>query len=63
MPVILQSDDYDRWLDPNLKQIGVLQSLLKPYPSEAMVSYRVSNKVNAPKNDSPDCQLPLAENI
>lgn len=55
MPVILQTQDYDQWLDPNFKQADKLQGLLKPYPAAAMQAYpvsiqRMSEKVSANKN-------------
>ncbi len=53
MPVILASQDYDLWLDPTV-QSEQLQNLLQPFPSEAMVSYPVSTKVNKPTNDTPE---------
>lgn len=57
MPVILKPEDYDRWLDPTNQASEVLQSLLKPFPSEEMEIYPVSNKVNNPANDSPECVM------
>ncbi|NJL89221.1 MAG: SOS response-associated peptidase [Coleofasciculaceae cyanobacterium SM2_1_6] len=59
MPVILQPQDYDQWLDPNFKQADKLQELLKPYSAKAMQAYPVSIKVNSPKNDSPECSQRL----
>jgi putative SOS response-associated peptidase YedK len=52
MPVILHPDDYERWLDPQNQNAAELQALLKPFPSERMNAYPVSNKVNRPINDS-----------
>ena len=60
MPVILHSKDYDLWLDPNFISSDSLQALLNPYPSEAMIAYPVSSKVNSPKNDSPECNQPTS---
>ena len=59
MPVILHEDDYDRWLDPQNKQLEELQSLLVPYPAAEMRTYPVSQLVNSPKNDVPDCAEPV----
>jgi len=56
MPVIIQPEYYDLWLEQNTNQEKLLQ-LFKPYPAEEMVAYRVSSKVNSPKNDTPDCLL------
>ena len=40
--------DYARWLD--VEQPGT-EELLRPYPADAMAAYRVSTRVNSPKND------------
>ena len=55
MPVILDPKDYDVWLDPEVKQADVLQSLLHPYASEKMTAYPVSKAVNKPSNDTAEC--------
>jgi putative SOS response-associated peptidase YedK len=60
MPVILAPEDYDLWLDPTVQDMDRLQPLLRPYPSEEMVAYPVSAKVNNPANDTPDCIVPVA---
>ncbi len=60
MPVILAAADYENWLDPTLQEVDRLQPLLRPYPSEGMVAYPVSTKVNNPANDAPDCIVPVA---
>ncbi|MGH8002172.1 MAG: SOS response-associated peptidase [Brasilonema sp.] len=59
MPVILQQQDYDVWLNPEIQTPEVLQQLLHPYPSEAMTAYPVSKVVNSPKYNIPDCIKPL----
>ncbi|MCB0193664.1 MAG: SOS response-associated peptidase [Anaerolineae bacterium] len=61
MPVILPADAYAQWLDPNEQKPDQLQSLLKPYPAEAMTAYPVSKVVNNPRNDDPACVKPVAE--
>jgi putative SOS response-associated peptidase YedK len=55
MPVILPPEHYNRWLDPNRQPTTDLQSLLRPYPTEAMTAYPVSGVVNSPAHDQPDC--------
>ena len=55
MPVILKPQDYEEWLEPNNQNIAELQSLLKPFLSEEMEIYPVSNQVNNPANDSSEC--------
>jgi putative SOS response-associated peptidase YedK len=59
MPVILNREDYDLWLDEKVQETGRLQTLLKPYPAEEMVIYPVSTRVNKPANDDPDCIAPV----
>jgi len=59
MPVILDSQDYDLWLDPGVQDVDRPQPLLRPYASELMTAYPVSTRVNNPANDVPDCVEPL----
>lgn len=59
MPVILEKDAHQLWLDPNEKRPQDLQHLLKPYPAREMVAFPVSTMVNSPNNDSPACVVPL----
>ncbi len=63
MPVILNPEDYDLWLDPEVNDPERLKPLLKPYPSEKMILYRVSGKVSRSTYDAPDCIEPLREDI
>ena len=58
MPVILEPDAYDLWLDPSDQSPKQLDGLLKPYPDEEMMAYPVSRFVNRPSNDSPNCIAP-----
>jgi putative SOS response-associated peptidase YedK len=60
MPVILDPEDYDRWLDPETP-VDALQALLKPYPAERMEGYAVSRAANSVKNDTPECIEPIGE--
>jgi putative SOS response-associated peptidase YedK len=55
MPVILAPCDWDAWLEPDAKDAGGLQGLLKPYSAEGMAAWPVSTKVNSPRNDSVEC--------
>jgi len=55
MPVILEPDHYDVWLDLELDRPEPLQSLLVPYRSEEMVAVAVTTYVNRPSNDDPKC--------
>jgi putative SOS response-associated peptidase YedK len=50
MPVILDAADFAAWLDPAARASD-LQGLLRPFPSQDLVAYRVSRRVNAVAND------------
>ncbi len=58
MPVMLMSEDYDRWLDP-ATGIRELKAILKPYDPSLMKSYAVSRVVNSVRNDTEECIEPL----
>jgi putative SOS response-associated peptidase YedK len=60
MPVILEPDDYDKWLEP-ATPLDELRALLKPFPAERMDAYAVSRVVNSVKNDTEECIAPLAD--
>ncbi len=60
MPVILSPDDYDRWLDPAVQKPEQLRPLLRSYPSDAMLAYPVSTRVNNPRNEDARCIAPAA---
>jgi len=59
MPVILQKDDYDLWLDPGMTNVKEACALLKPYPESHMRKYAVSTRVNAVQNDDESCAAPV----
>jgi len=55
MPVILNPNDYSRWLGPTIQDFSLLKDLLQPYPVEGMEAYPVSLIVNDPRHDSAMC--------
>ena len=59
MPVMLMTEDYDRWLDPET-DAAELKAMLKPYDPGLMEAYAVSRVVNSVKNDTEECIEPLA---
>ncbi|MCA9916322.1 MAG: SOS response-associated peptidase, partial [Anaerolineales bacterium] len=59
MPVIIEPEDFDLWLNPEPDPEQGLH-LLRPYPAEKMAAYPVSTVVNNPRNDVPDCIQPIA---
>lgn len=59
MPVILEPEDYARWLDPTPQRPEDLSQLLKPFPADKMSSHPVSTLVNSPSNDRPELVVPV----
>jgi putative SOS response-associated peptidase YedK len=60
MPVMLMSEDYDRWLAP-IASGSELKALLNPYDPALMEAYAVSRVVNSVKNDTEECIEPLED--
>jgi putative SOS response-associated peptidase YedK len=59
MPVIVDPADYDLWLDPQRQDAQEVLPLLKQFPAERMQAIPVSTLVNSPRNESPQCVVPL----
>ncbi|MCM2266344.1 MAG: SOS response-associated peptidase [Elusimicrobiales bacterium] len=59
MPVLLERRNEALWLDPKFRDSETLLPLLRAYDSALMHGYRVSDVVNDPANDSPDCLKPV----
>jgi putative SOS response-associated peptidase YedK len=59
MPVILHEKDESKWLDTELTDFDKLTPILKPYPSDLMEMYQVSDAVNSPRNETPECVKPV----
>ena len=59
MPVILDRDHYDVWLDPGMTNVEAVSEMLKPYDAGSMRCYPVSTRVNHVANDDAECSVPL----
>jgi putative SOS response-associated peptidase YedK len=59
MPVILDRQDFDDWLNPIPQPPENLTRLLQPFPPDRMSAHPVSTLVNAPANDRPELIVPL----
>ena len=53
MPVMLSAEGEKLWLDPE-QDPQVLEDLLKPFDSEEMETFEVSDAVNSPKHNGPE---------
>jgi putative SOS response-associated peptidase YedK len=61
MPVILDGDGLDAWLDPAVEKPADVLPLLGPCPDDVLTAYPVSTRVNAARNDGPELIRPLVE--
>jgi len=55
MPVILDPDAYDLWLDPGMTNVAAASELLKLYDARLMRCYPVSARINSVANDDEEC--------
>lgn len=58
MPVIVDPQAYNLWLDPTVQQVEAIQPILHPYPADRMEAYPVSLLINNPRHDAPACLEP-----
>lgn len=59
MPLVLRTEDYDRWLDPAVIKREALEDILA-FPNVDIEAWPVSKRVNKPENNDPQC-LGLAQ--
>jgi putative SOS response-associated peptidase YedK len=59
MPVILDPEAYDLWLDPGMKNVAAASDLLQPFDARLMRSYPVSTRINHVANDDEECSVPV----
>jgi putative SOS response-associated peptidase YedK len=59
MPVILEREDEELWLNPDITEVERLMPLLKSYPAEKMEEWRVGDAAKNPRNDDPQLIKPL----
>lgn len=55
MPVILEPEDLDLWLDPGEHRLDKLQPLLRPAEDGQLILEPVSSYVNNPRNEGEKC--------
>jgi putative SOS response-associated peptidase YedK len=58
MPIILDADDWDTWLDEGARP-AELRPLLRPYPADKLRMYPVSPSVNNVRSEGAELLLPL----
>jgi putative SOS response-associated peptidase YedK len=60
MPVIIQKDDFERWLDCRSGSTGDIQDLLRPVPDGSLRAKPVTSRVNDPRAEGPGLHEPAA---
>jgi putative SOS response-associated peptidase YedK len=58
MPVIIDPDSYDLWLDPGMENVAAVSELLKPCDAQMMRCYPVGTRINHVSNDDEECCRP-----
>lgn len=58
MPVILDPNGYDLWLDPGMRDVAAVTEMLKPGDARLMCCYPVSTRINHVANDE-ECSAPM----
>lgn len=59
MPVILDPESYDLWLDPTMQNVAAIFDMLKPFDAGLMRCYPVSTRINHVVNDDEECSRPV----
>jgi putative SOS response-associated peptidase YedK len=59
MPVILDPDNYDLWLDQGMTNVEAVSEMLKPFDARMMRCYPISTRINHVANDDEECSAPV----
>ena len=62
MPVILDSDEYELWLDEDERKQDLRLKLLRPYGASEMRAYPVSLRINSPRHEGEELVKALKVN-
>ena len=60
MPVILDRNVIEDWLNPEIHERQELKEFMKPCPDEWLSAVEISSLVNSPKNNTPEVLEPAA---
>jgi putative SOS response-associated peptidase YedK len=59
MPVILEREEEETWLNPDIIEPEQLLPLLKPYSADKMEEWQVGSAARNPRNDYPELIQPI----
>ena len=58
MPCLIEPEDFDRWLTPEVDDPGATSRLLAPAPAGLLTLDRVSSRLNSVRNEGPGLMTP-----
>ena len=61
MPVILDPNSYDLWLEPGMRDVSAASELLRPRDAGLTRCYPISTRINSVANDDEACSAPVAQ--
>ena len=61
MPVVLDPQHYEPWLDGGLTDTHAIQDMIQSRPTDIFEAYPVSQYVNKPSNNLPQCIDPISD--
>lgn len=59
MPVIIEPENFGLWLSRSERDLNLILPLLRPYPSERLAFWQISNRINDVRNDDADLLAPV----
>jgi putative SOS response-associated peptidase YedK len=59
MPAIIDPKDYNSWLDVNNTKWDEIKKYLKPFKDALLETHPVTQKMNSPRYNKPDCIYPV----
>ena len=59
MPVILEPEAYELWLDDDVRKQDLRKELLRPFPASEMTAYPVSTSINSPQHQGEELVQPI----
>jgi putative SOS response-associated peptidase YedK len=60
MPMLIEPQNWDRWLDPRVNDTDEVANLLVPAAAGRLEAYPVSTEVNDVRNDGPQLIEPIS---
>ena len=59
MPVIVRPDDFSVWLGEGANDLEAVQGVMDSATDDGLTVHPVSKRVNSPRNNDPECLLPI----